>query len=877
MNIINRLTLRHIKHNKKRTIITIFGVIISTAMLTAVTVAIPSMKKMVVDSTIKEEGGWFYSFRDVPADKLTLVKEDPSVTSIAVTAEPVLVKSDILQTKEIPYIQIEPQDSKAMLYQRPELLEGRYPKNNSELLISRYMNTMCGTKLKPGDTITVDVGKNAYEEKAANESGEEEDNGETTFSEPSIKFQKTGSKTYTIAGIAGRINNYDGYSECFSAISGLAKEEQTACGNLTIYVTSANTGEQIYADAKRLAGMLGLTDENIDYHRSLLRFIGTSQNGTLMQTLYHFAAIMYIIIIIGSVSLIYNAFAISLTERSRYLGMLASVGATRLQKRQSVFFEGFIIGIIGIPLGVGSGLLGMAITFYCVGPALASLTSYASELRLYVTPASIFISACLAALTIFISACIPAFKASRLSPIDAIRKKEGEKLTRRRVKISRLTQKLFGFPGAVAMKNMKRNRRRYRATILSLVISIILFLSVSAFTGLATRSYAYLQADDTAPNYDAYVMLGGKEDDENFPLVKRELSQFKYVDKLTISGYYGNLFLIADKYMDSRMPENRDDLQGYHDVSVNIQSLDDSSLKELADKCGADYEALKDAKKPSAIVAKYCLYTSESEEHKRTLIPATSVKKGQTLPLQPYEETDDDTNSSGIVKKGKEFPFTIAAFTEEYPLGGALPSGDNRLDLYVSEDTFRALPFKDMADYSYNTFYMTATDGDKLVEELEQFERNYSIRFNSIIEERKMGERMILIVNVFSYGFITLITLICIANILNTTATSIALREREFAMLKSVGMSEGQFKKMIRFESLFYGVKALLYGLPVSIAIIVFMHHALRSSIEQPFYFPVVPMIIVIIALFLIVSVSMTYATSRLKGKSLVETLREEN
>ena len=95
----------------------------------------------------------------------------------------------------------------------------------------------------------------------------------------------------------------------------------------------------------------------------LLRYYGVTANDQLRMTLFSLAGIIMSVIIIGSVALIYNAFAISVSERARHLGMLSSVGATKKQKRNSVFFEGAVIGAISIPIGILAGIAGIGITF----------------------------------------------------------------------------------------------------------------------------------------------------------------------------------------------------------------------------------------------------------------------------------------------------------------------------------------------------------------------------------------------------------------------------------------------------------------------------------------------------------------------------------
>src|SRR5699024_2857614 len=204
--------------------------------------------------------------------------------------------------------------------------------------------------------------------------------------------------------------------------------------------------------------------------------------GNLRAILLSFVGIIMSVIVVGSVSLIYNAFAISVSERSRHLGMLSSVWATEKQKRNSVFFEGAVIGLFSIPLGIISGLLGIGMTFYFINPLIEDFFSTSVELTVVVTPMSIVVACAVSMLTIFISTYIPAKRASKISAIDAIRQTMDVKTTGKKLKTSRLVRRIFGIEAEFGLKNLKRNKKRYSVVVFSLVVSIVLFLTVSFFT-----------------------------------------------------------------------------------------------------------------------------------------------------------------------------------------------------------------------------------------------------------------------------------------------------------------------------------------------------------------------------------------------------------
>ena len=161
--------------------------------------------------------------------------------------------------------------------------------------------------------------------------------------------------------------------------------------------------------------------------------------------------IILLIIIAASVVLIYNAFAMSLNEKIRYLGMLSSVGATKQQKRNSIFFEGFILGLLGIPLGILSGVGGIGITLKLLGDKIIStgMLNYGDKDTLHmdvVMPwwmviAIVFISS----ITIIVSCAVPAVKASKITPIDAIRQSNEIKVKAKRLRSPKIIRKIFGY------------------------------------------------------------------------------------------------------------------------------------------------------------------------------------------------------------------------------------------------------------------------------------------------------------------------------------------------------------------------------------------------------------------------------------------------
>ncbi len=313
--------------------------------------------------------------------------------------------------------------------------------------------------------------------------------------------------------------------------------------------------------------------------------------------------------------------------------MLSSVGATKKQKRNSVFFEGALIGLISIPIGILSGLSGIGITFWSINSMLQDALRISEKLVVVVTPLSI-LSACVVSIaTIFISTYLPARRASRISAIDAIRQTEDIKLTNKAVKTSKLVRKLFGIEAEIGLKNLKRNNRRYVVTVFSLVVSIVLFLVVSFFSTNLEKS---LSLSQKGINFDIQVFFGNEIDDKDQKLKNAILSLDGVTDssvnrELMTTSWIEEEFIAAE--LQSRLKEDQELLnEGKYPYYIKVHSLDEESLKAYAQETGANYEELNHPEKLSAIVIDTASYV-DLRQDKYTETKAIQARIGQTLDL----------------------------------------------------------------------------------------------------------------------------------------------------------------------------------------------------------------------------------------------------
>lgn len=873
MNIVNRLTLRQLMLNKKRTIVTILGSIVSVAMITAVCTLVTSFMDMMQRLVISDSGEWHVLYKNVDKRQLDAINKDEESKIVILSRDRGYSPLEGSQNPNKPYIFIKEYNKNGFAKFPVKLVEGRIPESPDEIIISQSIISNAKVDLKIGDSITLDIGQRYHIEDGEKLRLSQTDSLSRNENGIAEILTKEFTKTYTIVGIIEQPSWEPTWSPGYTALSyvdeSLLGEDETV--NASVIVKNLN--QKLFKHAENLAQENGINE--VSYNHELLRYYGVIKDDSLKNTLFIFSGILMVIIVVGSISLIYNAFAISVADRSRYLGMLSSVGATKKQKRNSVFFEGTVIGSVSIPIGILAGLLGIGVTLFLVNPLIKNILPVTANMRLVVHPATILVTVLISVATIFISSYIPARRASNMSAIDAIRQTKDVKLTKRQVKTSRITRFIFGIEGDLALKNLKRNKGRYKATLFSLIISIVLFLVVSQFTQYLKKT-AELTSDGI--NYDVAIYFEEWNKEKNNIIIDK----IKTLDNITKSAkidiLYASSNIDADRAPDF-IKEQYDNPNESITYQIYVNALDDASLKAYADEVGIDYEKLKDANSPSAIVIDTVnrrYYTSEGnlkyEESKMI-----NLDIGEKIPLNIYvseEEPEWELASLNVIALTNKVPVGIFAF-----------SGGANINVIVSEDVFdkfsEDIKNKDIkipVPLIQSSLFLNSSNPLKLQEDIEAIQNESDNMFHlyNLYFQRQREAQLITLISVFTYGFIALITAICIANIINTISTSIALRKREFAMLRSVGMTPQGFNKMINFESLFYGIKAILFGLPISFAIMYLMHSILDVSFSFGFALPWLEIGIAVVSVFVIVGIAMLYSGAKIKKENIIDVLKQE-
>ncbi len=863
MNILNKLTIKSLKLNKKRTIVTIIGIILSGAMICGVASIAASFQDALVRSAIETDGNYHASFYDVEYDNIKYISDNAYTQESMLSRDLGYSKFEKSEMENKPYILIKEYDDKAFESFPITLKKGRLPEKAGELVVSEDIFRMGGPAYGIGQRVTLEMGRRID---VGVEMGQLPIS-ETEALEPLI------TKTYTITGIIERPRFESSDNPGFTALSYLDQNLLVPGDKVNVSIL-AKDPRDIYQKAPEIAQSVGAGD--VSYNNEVLKWMGVSRNERYNNLLVQVTLILILLIVVGSVAVIYNAFAISVSERKKQFGMLSSVGATARQIRRMVLYEGFVLGAIGIPLGILSGIGGIGVTLKIINNIMkGSIFGTDLGLRLVISPVAIIATICFIVLTILLSAYIPAKRAGMVSPVDAIRLSTDIKVKAKKLKTSKLTRLLFGFEGELGLKNLKRNSKRYRATVFSLFISIVLFISFSSFMTYSFKSadmyLGDIPYDIIVQKYDTGIeeqrelfnSITALDGVERHAVVREIYSEAEGLDRSQL-GSYLQKYQIDQGYSPA-------DEEGKYSMPCTILTIGNEEFKTYAREKGIDTSGFYDTDNFKGIL----INKNIIEKGKLIEYEPMNMERGDKLKLKEFEVDKTHTPYS--------YTMEIGAVTNSLPFGISYTGSEN-LVILVSEEVFEAVRsnlhevYKKDADRA--TLTIKAEDAGKLEEEIRTIhgqDGSRSLYLHNMTAMVDADNRVKTVANIFVYGFVTLIALIGVTNIFNTISTNIALRRRELAMLKSVGLTPEGFNKMIRYESLFYGLKALLYGLPVSVLISLWMYNSFGSMFGFALVLPWKEIIYCIVGVFVIVFITMAHSSAKLKKENIIDALKEEN
>lgn len=897
MNIFNKVTLQSLKKNRTRTIVTIIGIILSAAMICAVTTFASSIYNYALDNAIYVDGDWHGSAEDIDSKTYESIKDDSKIKSYVYAQQLGYSKIEDCKNENKPYLFLLGASDGFNEMMPVHITSGKYPTSSSEIIIPEHLFENGGVELKIGDTLQLALGVrmlDSYEMSQNNPFYVYDENNEAIPSGETLTIKET--RSYKIVGFYERPSFENYTAPGYTAIT-IADKQISEKYSYNVWF-KMNETKDVYSfiEDNKLPGKT---------NSSVLRYSGVSRYTGFNSMILSLSIIVISLIMLGSISLIYNAFSISVAERTKQFGLLSSVGATKKQLRRMVVSEALMVSAIGIPLGILAGVGGISITLFFVGNKFEALIGYPIPLKLSVSVLSLVIAVVIALLTVLISAIVPSKRATKVSAIEAIRQSKDINTKIKKVRTSKLTYKLFGLPGMLANKYYKRSRKKYRATVLSLFMSVVLFVSASAFTGALTESVT-----DSFGNVEYDILIYGYENEFGKATVDdllNELKSDKGVNQVAYtqgSSYYISVSPneVSKDYLEYYATSEELLIDEIENVGVytNFKFVDDNAYRELLKKYKLNENEYFNANEPKAIavdgrvifdsvLGKYTSYNVLNSEDTAISFVVEKVFDGY------YFEGDkiDENGNTVYVYKNQENPNEIMTLTREeafeektVKLGKIIYDAPFFLDVNSRLTMIYPMSLRDnvlSVETFLNNGYSYYITTDTHVETMNAIDETLSdlslerLRTQDIAAQEEENRNIVIIIQVFAYGFIILISLIAAANVFNTISTNIALRRREFAMLKSVGMTTKGFNRMMNFECILYGTRALLFGLPVSVGISYLIHLAVSEGYQKEFTLPWVAIGIAVLSVFLVVFVTMMYSMSKVKKDNPIDALKNEN
>ncbi|MCK6073371.1 ABC transporter permease [Paenibacillus silvae] len=880
------LTEKYLLGQKKRSILTIVGIILSVTLLTAVGTLAMSYQDKLVRQTIRDYGDYEVSFNGVSGKDVPRIVNQAAIGSAGVIHRigyAIISSTSEKEQKENPfaapyrYLNVKGYDSQAMSKLQVQLESGRLPQKPNEIILSSWSLNTFASKPAIGDKITLNLGDrleaSTGKVKSANSVGDYGWDLDEKF-KPRMKQQ------YTVVGVMKPAKNVMWSSTfIYSAITYDDHQKIDPSQTFFIYATMKSM-DNIKDKTEAILSSLGwesvdqdsaqeLNRESvnknirIEYNNELLKLFGKSTYSNVNESsMYALAAVL--LIIMGCTSaVIYNTFHISVLERISQFGMLRCIGATPAQIRKIVFKEATVLSLIAIPIGLFTGTILMKILFYNI----SFLTlGFLNDMHMIISVPILLAAAGLGLIVVYVSALGPAKLASSVSPLEAL-KTSGSTVVeqgdfKRFKRLSFAGSKWLGFEGRFASRNIRRNRKRFRITAFSMIISIVMYivfsglvntLSTTSSSGINySYSLEYQGMNKRIPNsvYNKLAALDGVN--QAYPFYNHQLQAIIPKEKVN-PDYYKQ-----QKEMYTVEQEN-----GYRMENNFLMSYGLNGLQELRPKLTSgsiDASQMND-ENGVIVIQKISMIT---EQGTKMIIDQTRFKVGDKIKVrsmhdkQPYKTV------------------TVVGTADQGPLSDKY-SESAIIQMITTPKVIENIT----GDNTYDRIFIQAnpeTDKGAIVDyfkSLVQKDAGYS--YQNRVEEMKQATNDAMTLNIFLYGFIGVISAIAFLNILNTVSTNLILRTKEFAVLKAIGMTQKEIRKMVLLEGMFYGIFAAIYGSVLGTALSYGVSYLMRNAVQMEWFVPWSSILIASAGAIAATLLASYWPLRRLERIQITDGLRGEN
>lgn len=767
------------------------------------------------------------------------------------------------------------------------LIDGRFPENENEIMLQRSSKTSKYI-FNLGTTLTM--------------------NG----------------KEYKVVGYVNNVFDSNESKLDIGILKIASTEEKKEALNKIQSIYIKDIGKRVKATAEGISETLKEDPKNKDIsmavNKNLLRLQNANLQGyesstdNVLSTLEMMRNVLIGIVAISGIIIMYNSFNLSLVERRKQYGILKSLGIKNSSLYIMILFEALVLSVIGIVIGYLCGMLGDYLVIGYINDTLVNVIKsmgVEKDLQIFLIYTTnihaFYIVAISTTITVLLAAMIPAIKSTRISPIENIRGKDDYVVNTKKVKTSNISKKILGVEFDLARKNMKRAKKRFRVATLSLSIAFILLFVIGTLGTQINNQIGLLEVQTNAifKNGNIVEMDHINITDKKDPKDKKYTEQnFQDMVKFATEEYTKELekkdslkvnrVILADTMRTLKQIDTKNDL---------IKTLSDSYLNNTFKR--TDDKARQEAKEKIAIQVvnnknynkqdKYNL--NNIKDNEMYLSNVSIVEENGTLVEKPIFD-ESKIIGKEIEINGKKIKIVKAPVNSELLLTAS--SGTTFLTGYVNEKTLSEVMRNDKDLFGFRIFYQSDLKGDKKIEDITKkqyqlnFEKKYDFAKLQMFTEGVltpagvigMIKGMITIFQLLLYGFLILVILMSVVNIFTTITINILLRSRELAILKSVGMSDKQFDKMLRGENYIACLRSIIFGIVVSLILLFLTKFVIdKGKVNIDFKFIMdmlgsinyIALIISIIIVYVITFISTLFAKKSIRSQDIVEIIRRDN
>lgn len=648
----------------------------------------------------------------------------------------------------------------------------------------------------------------------------------------------------------------------------LSEPEQTV---IDIYFQNIRT---IYQDMPLISAKLGSGKDSIRYHSLLLsRYLihdPEDSEPPMLLTLY--LAILFIVML-SLILIIRNSFEISMNARIHQFGIFSSIGATPKQIRVCLLQETAVLSILPIIVG---GLLGIMASRGLMGAVnmFAADVAGRHEAVFHYHPAIWGVTIGSSVLTVFFSAWIPAGKLSMMTPLEAIRGAGSLQMKKKRH--SPILNRLFGLKGELAGNAIKAQKKTFRISSFSLLLSFLGFSVMLCFTTLADISTRYTYFERYQDAWDIMVTIKDTEigevhaiDDLQGMTGIREAALYQKAEAVAVlpeECQSDELCALGGFAAVAGTPKK----EGQLSVKAPVVILDDSSFLRFCSQIGIE------PRLDGAIVLNRIWDRLNSNFRYKKYVPFVKEEGGNSVEGWRAPLCNNSQKGQVIDIPVLAYTQTVPALREEYPDYGLVHFMPLRMWNGVSGQLGGAEADSYIRVFSAGS--ADAADLNRLEREIvRRIGSGYEIESENRVQERLANDRLIDGMKVILGGFCVLLAVIGIANVFSNTLGFLRQRKREFAQYMSIGLTPREMRDIFVIEALVVAGRPFLITIPFTV---LFVQFAVTASYLDPMVFwseaPIGAVLLFAAGIGLFVAAAYYIGGRRILRCELGEVLRED-